>query len=99
VSLGSANHDPAKFTHPECLDIDRDEGRPQTFGAGIHHCIGYRLALIQIEIALGVRLERLPSLELPELGRLSWNQRGNLRGVTSLAATWQRDCALCCGPN
>lgn len=88
LSLGSANRDPAKFTHPERLDIDRDEGRPQTFGGGIHHCIGYRLALIELEVALGVLLQRLPGLELPELDRLSWNRRGNLRGVTSLAATW-----------
>ncbi|CAB3751882.1 cytochrome P450 [Paraburkholderia humisilvae] len=88
VMMGSANRDPAKFTHPERLDIDRDEGRVQSFGAGIHHCIGYRLALIELETALRVLFERLPALELTELDRLSWNQHGNLRGVTSLVARW-----------
>ncbi|MFC0396852.1 cytochrome P450 [Paraburkholderia rhizosphaerae] len=88
VMIGSANRDPAKFTHPDRLDIGRDEGRVQSFGAGIHHCIGYRLALIELETALGVLLERLPDLELTELDNLSWNQRGNLRGVNSLVARW-----------
>lgn len=88
LMLGSANRDPAKFTQPDRLDIDRDEGRPQSFGAGIHHCIGYRLALIELETALSVLLERLPGLELCESGKLVWNQRGNLRGVTSLVARW-----------
>jgi cytochrome P450 len=88
LSLGAASHDTAKFTHPERLDIDRNEGRPLTFGAGIHHCLGYRLALIELESALSVLLERLPDFKLPDLDRLAWNQRGNLRGVDSLVATW-----------
>ncbi|HVE07082.1 MAG TPA: cytochrome P450 [Paraburkholderia sp.] len=88
LALGSANRDPAKFTEPDRLDIDRDEGRVQTFGAGIHHCLGYRLALIELETALGVLLERLPQLRLTGLDNLSWNQRGNLRGVDALSAAW-----------
>jgi cytochrome P450 len=88
LSLGAANRDPAKFTEPDRLNIDRDEGRVQTFGAGIHHCLGYRLALIELETALGVLLERLPGLRLTGLDQLSWNKRGNLRGVDALKAAW-----------
>jgi cytochrome P450 len=88
LSLGAANRDPAKFTDPDRLNIDRDEGRVQTFGAGIHHCLGYRLALIELETALGVLLERLPGLRLTGLDELSWNKRGNLRGVDALTAQW-----------
>jgi cytochrome P450 len=88
LSLGAANRDPAKFTDPDRLDIDRDEGRVQTFGAGIHHCLGYRLALIELETALSVLLERLPGLKLSNLDKLSWNRRGNLRGVDGLMAAW-----------
>ncbi|MFC0572063.1 hypothetical protein [Paraburkholderia solisilvae] len=62
--------------------------RALTVGAGIHHCLGYRLALIELETALDVLLERLPNPELPELDQPGWNQRGNLRGVTSLVARW-----------
>ena len=88
LMLWAANRDPAKFHQPDRLDLDRQQGRPQTFGAGIHHCLGYRLALIELESALGALLERLPDLRLPELDRLSWNQRGNLRGVSALIAAW-----------
>lgn len=88
LSLGAANRDPAKFTDPDRLSVERDEGRVQTFGGGIHHCLGYRLALIELETSLRVLLERLPELRLPHLDTLNWNQRGNLRGVEALAATW-----------
>jgi cytochrome P450 len=86
--LASANRDPAKFTDPDRFDIDRDEGRIATFGAGIHHCLGFRLALIELEVALGVLLERLPTLSLPHLVHVKWNQRGNVRGVESLIGVW-----------
>jgi cytochrome P450 len=88
LSLGAANRDPAKFTDPDRLNIDRDEGRVQTFGAGIHQCLGYRLALIELETALDVLLERLPGLTLTGLDTLQWNRRGNLRGVDALTAQW-----------
>ncbi|HEY4353541.1 MAG TPA: cytochrome P450, partial [Paraburkholderia sp.] len=67
---------------------ERNGARPQTFGSGIHHCLGARMALVQLETALSVLLERLPGLELTGLDTLSWNRRGNLRGVTSLVARW-----------
>lgn len=88
LMLGAANRDPDRFEEPDRLDIDRRQGREQTFGAGIHHCLGYRLALIELESAIGVLLERLPNLRLTDLDRLKWNQRGNLRGVSALMAAW-----------
>nr|WP_236632849.1 cytochrome P450 [Xylella taiwanensis] len=84
LMLGAANRDPAQFTDPEHLDISRKQGRSQAFSAGIHHCLGYRLALIELECALSALFERLPHLRLTNPDRLSWNQRGNLRGVNAL---------------
>ncbi|GAB7524947.1 cytochrome P450 [Paraburkholderia sp. 2C] len=88
LMFGSANRDPARYTNPERLDLARNEVRLQTFGGGIHHCLGHRMALVQLETALSVLLARLPGLELTGLDNLSWNRRGNLRGVTSLVARW-----------
>ncbi|HEX5604198.1 MAG TPA: cytochrome P450, partial [Pyrinomonadaceae bacterium] len=34
--LGSANHDPSKFSEPDQLEITRDEGMPLSFGHGTH---------------------------------------------------------------
>nr|WP_236632848.1 cytochrome P450 [Xylella taiwanensis] len=86
LMLGAANRDPAQFTDPEHLDISRKQGRSQAFGAGIHYCLGYRLALIELECALSALFERLPHLRLTNLDTLRWNQRGNLRGVNALIA-------------
>ncbi|HHW4678583.1 MAG TPA: cytochrome P450 [Xylella sp.] len=86
LMLGAANRDPAQFTDPDHLDITRKQGRPQTFGAGIHYCLGYRLALIELECALTALFGRLPHLRVTNLDTLSWNQRGNLRGVNALIA-------------
>jgi cytochrome P450 len=88
LMLGSANRDPAKFNDPDRLDIGRDDARLISFGAGIHHCLGYRLALLELEISLSVLLERLPRLHLTNLDDLQWRRHGNLRGVTALHARW-----------
>lgn len=88
IMLGSANRDPAKFNDPERLDIGRDDARLISFGAGIHHCLGYRLALLELETALSVLLQRLPQLHLTNLDELRWRRHGNLRGVNALIAHW-----------
>jgi cytochrome P450 len=88
LSLGAANRDPAKFDRPDQLDIDRELTRVITFGGGVHHCLGYRLAMLELETALGVLLARLPRLTISGLDNLQWNGRSSLRGVESLTAHW-----------
>ncbi len=88
--LGAANRDPDAFAEPDRFLIERDSGdtKPLTFGGGIHHCLGARLAMIELNIALRTLLERLPGLRLTGLDALSWHPRNTLRGVTSLHAVW-----------
>ncbi|CAB3759880.1 cytochrome P450 [Paraburkholderia humisilvae] len=88
LSLGAANRDPARFDHPDQLDIGRELPRVITFGGGVHHCLGYRLALLELETALGVLLARLPDLAIDGVDDLRWNGRTSLRGVASLSAHW-----------
>ena len=87
LSLGAANHDPLVFTSPERLNIRRHEGRCLAFGGGIHHCMGYRLALAEMEVALEVLLTRLPEMR-PVAAGVRRNHRANLRGVTALPVEW-----------
>lgn len=87
LMLGAANHDPAVFSSPEILNIQRREGRSLSFGGGIHHCMGYRLALAEMEVALQVLLTRLPEMR-PVTAGVRRNQRANLRGVSELPVTW-----------
>ncbi|PPU66980.1 cytochrome P450 [Xanthomonas pisi] len=88
LMLGAANHDTAQFSDPQVLDIRRQQGRALSFGGGIHHCLGNRLALIEMEAALAALLEQLPALRLEQRETLTWNDRANLRGVDALPASW-----------
>jgi cytochrome P450 len=87
MMIGSANRDPAQFEQPDELNIERPApGRMLSFGAGIHHCLGARLATLELETGLGTLISRLPDLRITNLDALQWRQRNTLRGVESLKA-------------
>lgn len=64
LMLGSANRDPARFKHPDLLDLQRSDCKHCGFGSGIHFCLGSTLARAEAAIALNVLLNRLPDLHL-----------------------------------
>jgi cytochrome P450 len=86
LSLGAANRDPAQFDEPDRLIIQRAQSTSHSimFGAGIHYCLGARLAMLELETALGTVLRRIPKLCLTNLDSLQWHPRNTLRGVISL---------------
>jgi len=81
--LGSANHDPEKFSHPERLDISRDEGMPLSFGHGTHFCIGAALAYAEAEIAFTTLLQRASSLKMLD-DVPAWRSNLSFRGLNRL---------------
>ena len=81
--LGSANHDPEKFSRPEQLDIARDEGMPLSFGHGTHFCIGAALAYTEAEITFTTLLERTSGLRM--LDKVpAWRPNMGFRGLSKL---------------
>ena len=62
--LGSANRDPARFVHPETLDITRRDNPQIGFGQGIHACFGAALARLEGKIALPMLVQRFPTMAL-----------------------------------
>ncbi len=60
----SANRDEAAFDRPDELVLDRTEPRPLSFGSGVHHCIGFRLAQMQMEYMWEGMLDRFSGFEL-----------------------------------
>jgi cytochrome P450 len=88
--IGAANRDPDSFPEPDRIDFGRaGNSRFLAFGAGIHYCLGARIALLEIEVALKTLISYFPDLQLVELDRLNWHKRNNLRGVQSLLARQQ----------
>lgn len=83
--LASANADPARFDRPEVFDIHRDPNPHMAFGAGIHVCLGWKLAVAEGEIALQQLLTRFPKLEVavsPESAK--WSRQNGTRGMEEL---------------
>jgi cytochrome P450 len=85
--LGSANHDPDKFSNPDSLEITRNEGMSMSFGQGIHFCIGQALGYMEAEIAFTSLLERIPNLKMVDEKP---DRRPNpaFRGLNSLRLTF-----------
>ena len=55
----------------------------QSFGGGVHYCLGAALARLEARVALGQLVRRFPGLEL-RTDEQSWNGRIVLRGLDRL---------------
>lgn len=62
----SGNRDERAFHDPDRLIFDRQEPRMLSFGSGIHHCIGFRLARMQLKHMWEGMLTRFSGFELVE---------------------------------
>ena len=60
----SANDDEGVFTDPTRFDIHRKPNPHLAFGDGIHVCIAQDLARVEVQIAIGTLIRRLPNLRL-----------------------------------
>jgi len=60
----AANHDPAKFTNPGEVILDRNPNAHVSFGLGPHRCIGSNVARKNFDILLNTVLRRMPDYAL-----------------------------------
>ena len=87
ISLAAANRDPARYDHPEILDIARTDTSHLAFGHGIHHCLGARLARLEGVIAFTTLHGRFPAMRLAvPRSALRWGHGDGLvlRGLSEL---------------
>ena len=83
--LATANSDPGVFDHPERFDIHRQPNRHVAFGAGIHVCLGAKLARVETAIALQRLFTRFPNLQLAvPRSRLRFSARFGSRALVAL---------------
>ncbi|MCL6298173.1 cytochrome P450 family protein [Streptomyces kronopolitis] len=102
VSLCAANRDERQFPDPDTLDFERSPNPHLAFGHGIHFCPGAALARIELQIALGTVLRRLPGLRpaVPD-GELRWIPAVLARGVDRLPVAYGAagSCPVMNGPD
>jgi cytochrome P450 len=85
----SANFDEQQFPEPERFEIERSPNRHQSFGHGIHFCIGAPLARLEMLIALGTLVERLPGVRLAPDGSLQQIKSTTIFGPQRLPLVFQ----------
>ncbi len=81
----SANHDDRRFPNGDTFDIHRQQGKPLTFGFGIHLCLGAALARLEGRVALDEVLNRFPTWEV-DIDRAKLAPTSTVRGWETLPA-------------
>lgn len=64
IDPASANHDQNAFANPDAFDLTREVNPHLTLNHGVHHCLGAPLARMEMQVALGSLIRRLPHLKL-----------------------------------
>ena len=83
VVRGAANRDPAAFSEPNELILDRQDNRHLSFGTGRHICVGSALARLQGRVALSTLFRRAPGLKLATES-LEYQESMLVRGLKTL---------------
>lgn len=85
VMFGPANRDGAAFACPEAFTVDRPNAQQHlAFGQGIHFCVGAGLARMEVQVAVGRLLERLPGLRLAPDAEPTYGDSWLLRQLRTL---------------
>jgi cytochrome P450 len=83
ANTAAANRDPDVYRHPDQLDIAREDAAAiQTFGAGMHYCLGANLARLELAEALKVLTRRMPNAR--RTGPAPWKPLTALTGPVTL---------------
>ncbi len=79
LPFAAANRDPAVFTDPDDVQIDRRRNRHLTFGSGAHRCLGSNLARLEVTVTLQEWLKVMPDFRMADGAVVEWGG-GQTRG-------------------
>lgn len=83
ILTGAAGRDPARFTHPDRVDVRREEIQHFAFGHGSHVCLGSALARNELSAMLGSLIARFPDMQLVD-DEVEYRDSLVLRGLKHL---------------
>ncbi|HUQ54601.1 cytochrome P450 [Lentzea sp.] len=86
VVASSANRDATAYPNADELDLGREVGQHLQFGHGIHFCLGSQLARMELQVALGTLVRRMPGLRLAE--PVEFRKSSLVRGPVKLVVAW-----------
>ncbi|MFI9380239.1 cytochrome P450 [Kutzneria sp. NPDC052558] len=89
TAMASANRAGDVFDHPEEIDFHRENNPHIAFGHGVHHCLGAQLARLELQVAVGTVLRRLPGLRFAvPVEEVPFKQGRLIRGLQALPVAW-----------
>lgn len=87
--LAAADHDPAVFPDPERIDFDRTGRTHVAFSYGIHQCVGQNIARLELGVAIGTLVDRMPGLRAAEpFSSVRFRHDGIAFGPERVLVTW-----------
>jgi len=88
VSWASANFDEDAFERPDVVLLDRSPNRHQSFGLGIHRCLGSSFARLEFRVVVEEILRRLPDYAIDAASAEPYRSIGVVNGWITLPATF-----------
>jgi len=88
ISWAMANRDPAVFSDPNDVVLDRKGNRHFSFGIGVHRCIGSNVARTVFKSMLTAVLDRMPDFTCDPEGTVHYDTIGVIQGMRHLPATF-----------
>lgn len=85
--LPAANFDAEVFPDPLAVDFDRPRRTIQSFGLGVHSCMGAHLARLEVKIALQEWLKRIPEFSVSPDANIRYYP-GSVVTPSSLPLIW-----------
>lgn len=77
IGYAASCRDPAAFSRPDEVVIDRKPNLHLAFGAGAHRCLGSVLAQLEFEVMINTILRRMPDFEV-DLGKAREFENGGV---------------------
>ncbi len=88
LSWAMANRDETVFADPHTVHLDREGNRHNSFGLGIHRCIGSNVARVLFKTMITAVLDRMPDFTCVTGGAVHYDTIGVINGMKHLPATF-----------